>query len=90
MGDVVSEEKTDVTNVKELTRRDYAGTIFFIAAMLIDALFFLNIIYLGSAGYINESSIWFAETVTKIFPYLLYGFFLSLILESIHERRKQT
>jgi len=72
------------------TSRDYAGTIFFIATMLIDALFFLNVLFLGSAGYIDESNIWFAEGVVKIFPYLLYGFFLSLILESIHERRKQT
>jgi len=72
------------------TCRDYGGTIFFIAAILIDALFFLNVLFLGSAGYIDESNMWFAEGVIKIFPYLLYGFFLSMILESIHERRKQT
>ena len=86
----MSEEKRNATDAKELARRDYAGTIFFIAAILIDALFFLNVIYLGSAGFIDESNIWFAEGVTKIFPYLLYGFVLSLILESIHEKHKQS
>lgn len=72
-----------------MNRREYAATIFFIALMLIDGLLFLNVLMLGSGGYINETNVGFAETALKIFPYMLYGFFISFTVESIHAKRKQ-